>query len=734
MSRRIAALAVSFAVASSAPALELIGSFDTPGTASDVEQANGLVYLADGTAGVRIFDVSVPTAPVQLGVLDTPGNGAHLAVEGTRIYVADGFGGMRILDATNPSAPISLGALDLPGGFVDDVLPRGNVAYVVDRFLGFLVADVSNPAAPAVIGSLPALANMRNAFRRGDVVYVNGTFGLGKRVDVANPAAPAVIGDWSEYGLLEADGAVYWNNGNVHVSGPTYTAISYNGVTDYDAFDHFVVLANAAGDVEIWDFSGPFEPDAAQLSSVAFSEWIQDVDVVSGRAYIAVGGESINAGALEIYDVVDPAHPFPLGSVYAGSSVHDVKAVTKNGQTLAYAAQRFGGLTIANVTNPAAPILLGTYDPSGFGEGIDVVGDVAYLAAGSDGLLLIDVANPAAPALLGSFDTIGDARMVTVRNGVAWIADGTSRRAYAVDVSNPASPASIGHIVLPDHVQDLASSGDLLYVAATSGGLRIFNVANPAAPIPLGAVTSHAAWSLALAGRTIWLNAQTTNGLVKVDVTDPMQPTPVARIPGGGYGRFTAAGRLLYGFFTATFQISDGNTAVSMHHGAALLDALPGLTPAAIAADGAERLAYVADGAGGLRVVDLAGDLAALPCRNGDDDDGDGTVDAADAGCRAWDDPTERPDCDDGIDQDGDALVDYPADPGCRNALPSALEDPQCQDGVDNEGDGAIDHPADSLCRSISDDDELANPTGGGCGLGVELLVLGLAIPRRRRA
>jgi hypothetical protein len=81
--------------------------------------------------------------------------------------------------------------------------------------------------------------------------------------------------------------------------------------------------------------------------------------------------------------------------------------------------------------------------------------------------------------------------------------------------------------------------------------------------------------------------------------------------------------------------------------------------------------------------------------------------------------PLGRPECDvappvfqcnDGIDNDGDGLIDFPADPGCTdandddefNAPPVA----QCADGIDNDGDGLIDFPADPGCVDENDNDE----------------------------
>jgi len=74
------------------------------------------------------------------------------------------------------------------------------------------------------------------------------------------------------------------------------------------------------------------------------------------------------------------------------------------------------------------------------------------------------------------------------------------------------------------------------------------------------------------------------------------------------------------------------------------------------------------------------------------------------------------PVCSDGIDQDGDAKFDFPADPGCASAA-STLENPQCNDGLDNDGDTLVDL-ADPQCVSASHD--LESPPPPACGDGLD--------------
>jgi arylsulfatase A-like enzyme len=90
------------------------------------------------------------------------------------------------------------------------------------------------------------------------------------------------------------------------------------------------------------------------------------------------------------------------------------------------------------------------------------------------------------------------------------------------------------------------------------------------------------------------------------------------------------------------------------------------------------------------------------------------------------------PHCSDGIDDDGDGLIDYPDDPGCRD--PQWLyENPKCDDGLDNDDDGNIDWDGgpgggtpDAQCTTAWRNRE--------CGLGFELVLLAPLLARLRRA
>lgn len=110
------------------------------------------------------------------------------------------------------------------------------------------------------------------------------------------------------------------------------------------------------------------------------------------------------------------------------------------------------------------------------------------------------------------------------------------------------------------------------------------------------------------------------------------------------------------------------------------------------------------------------GDMAPrAACSNGLDDDGDGVVDHPDdPGCDSPDDddetdPIPPPECNDGLDNDADNRVDRD-DPDCSSELDPTEggEDPEaeCSDGLDNDENGDTDWPLDPGCHAAGDPTE----------------------------
>ncbi len=126
-------------------------------------------------------------------------------------------------------------------------------------------------------------------------------------------------------------------------------------------------------------------------------------------------------------------------------------------------------------------------------------------------------------------------------------------------------------------------------------------------------------------------------------------------------------------------------------------------------------------------------------CDDGLDEDGDGLVDfPEDPGCTSASDASERSAswvCDNGLDDDGDGLTDFPGDSGCADVYdPSERsETVQCDNGLDDDGDRLVDYPADSGCLHPSNPIEAPEPGAAPAIAAGALALAGLASARGRR-
>jgi hypothetical protein len=116
----------------------IIASRDTPGSAVDVVAVNNIAVVADGDAGISVFNVVDPRSPVLVSQVDTPGFAHSVTVSGNFVAVADDSGGLAIIDISDPPAAKIVRRV----GFLDPVwkvLAAGKLVYVASRANVYLV-------------------------------------------------------------------------------------------------------------------------------------------------------------------------------------------------------------------------------------------------------------------------------------------------------------------------------------------------------------------------------------------------------------------------------------------------------------------------------------------------------------------------------------------------------------------------------------------------------------------
>ena len=80
-----------------------IPHFNTGDNASGITVSENYAYIADKGAGLRIINVSDPSAPIEVGYYNTFGLSQGVCLSGDYIYVADGSGGLCIFSFEKPT-------------------------------------------------------------------------------------------------------------------------------------------------------------------------------------------------------------------------------------------------------------------------------------------------------------------------------------------------------------------------------------------------------------------------------------------------------------------------------------------------------------------------------------------------------------------------------------------------------------------------------------------------------
>lgn len=246
---------------------------------------------------------------------------------------------------------------------------------------------------------------------------------------------------------------------------------------------------------------------------------------------------------LSVADITDPALPHVVGSTDARGDASDV-AVAGHHAYVTTRGPDESGLHVVDISDPGAPVLVGSVDIPEEAHGVAVLGDRAYVGWGTclsggagcpGGLDVVDVSRPARPEILGSVEMSGDrlARGVAVSRGYAYVATFANYNdnfggLEVVDVSDPTSPRTVGKVdCWRGTGVDVA--GDHAYLLS-SYYLDVVDISAPSSPRIVGEAHAPNGYMLDLAvvGDSAYIAAST--GLLVADVSDPSSPEFVASV------------------------------------------------------------------------------------------------------------------------------------------------------------------------------------------------------------
>ena len=281
---------------------------------------------------------------------------------------------------------------EIPGP-VELVRVQGDYAYVSGGHT-FTIYDVSDPSNPVARGSHTFPQEIWGFRLTADRAYVGANFfGLGI-LDISDPDAPALLGQHRTLGQTKI--------GDI-ASGKV-------GIIDH--MEGFVLI-------DVSDETAP-----AGIGSFFLDGYARDV-VTAGTIAYATDSPS----GLYVFDLSRPGMPEPVGVVHAPAAPRDIEVSvgTDSRPTLIVGAGG-GDLQVYDVSDPAAPRKLSSFETPGRASRVSLDGDYAYLADTEAGVQVVDLSDPANPTLAGSYATPRPARDVSAAGSLVMVVVGDSER------------------------------------------------------------------------------------------------------------------------------------------------------------------------------------------------------------------------------------------------------------------------------------------------------------------
>lgn len=465
-------------------------------------QTRARLLVADGGAGLALFDLGDPAAPRRLSTLDTPSEARALAVDPSagRAYVADWGRGLVIVGLDVADGLRLLGQLDSPGEAVDLAIEADGArtwVYLADREGGLSLVEAGDAAAPqlaerwgsAEVGRVEGVALTARALYLADgqgfLRYLEhpgpGRLGgIGSPLDVGGlPAALALAGQGGSGAFLaiansrlglqlvggqdaEGPGGDPATDQAPALEGSLLSPSFVEGVA-WEPRQRLAYLADAYAGLLVVGLPAGRPPRV--LGRLATGVATHDVALWGRRAFLADAGAGLRA-----VDIGDPTQPRDLG--LADSPGEALGLALDPARGLAFLADGPGGLSVFDISGAAAPRLVATLPAEGYAWSLrlDAAAGLIYLADRQRGLRVIDVAQPEAPRHLALYGEAGGLFELALDGSRAFAGAGAGGL-WLLDLSRPAAPRAIGR-ASGGPAQGLALLDDRLYVTAGATGLR----------------------------------------------------------------------------------------------------------------------------------------------------------------------------------------------------------------------------------------------------------------------
>lgn len=425
--------------------------------------------------------------------------------------VCRGHSGLSVYEITNPAAPVFADSIPATGSDLKDVKVMQNppTAFALQQGTETQVVDLSNPYNLQVIATIPGGSHNGFVYESGGNKYYYSAHqgvsiqGFSAPVtiwNVNNPANPVQVGIWDPPGNTQTH--------DIYVQDDICYAACLAGTTSLQG-TYIIDVSNPANPTQIG-----FAPTGPSSHAC----WLYNAP--GGEKFLIEANET-SGGHIRIYNVTDPANPVYYTDVYTPTSssisTHNPVVVGK----YCYISWYADYLRILDMSNPANPVEVGTYDPdpTNVGAGtFDGAWGVAYVKpisgghrvlltesfATNSGFWVIDFTPPETPDITLTTSGTGD-----VQFGVSGAAPGSLMfNGLSTETSGLMGDGPAGGIGA-DAIFSLASTPGTQPFAVFANGAGDYSFALPPGSVPPGSTfdvvnfsqTPSNGWQLSPIGR-----------------------------------------------------------------------------------------------------------------------------------------------------------------------------------------------------------------------------------------
>jgi hypothetical protein len=253
-------------------------------------------------------------------------------------------------------------------------------------------------------------------------------------------------------------------------------------------FNSTYLLAGSGRGVRIIDYSDKQHP--VMIGQIKTEADVSGIAVNGNYAYIATdspyGAFSEGFYVVDLSDISGPIIDYYESFSNTGGAF----AIVNNGNYVFVATN--GRVYIYDATNPTSPQKLSSVGVSNAPDGLYFADNKLYVTAQSSGMIIVDVSDPAKPVKLGTYNKW--AEKCAVRDTLAFLVD-QSGKLQIISVADPANPYLVS--VLPqdssfnsERFWDVKTKGNIAYASGDvyvqnkgqSAYLKVVDISNPSNP------------------------------------------------------------------------------------------------------------------------------------------------------------------------------------------------------------------------------------------------------------